>query len=100
VALTLALAKRPRLILLDEPAANLDPLARRDFLAAVGAEATTAGVTVVHSSHDITGLDRYCDHLVVLGEATVRVAGDIADLLVPGRALEDLIVETMREVAA
>jgi ABC-2 type transport system ATP-binding protein len=101
VALTLALAKRPRLILLDEPVANLDPLARRDFLSAVAAEAATTGATVVHSSHDVAGLDQHCDHLIVLGAATVRVAGDIRDLLAPGRALEDLIVDTLRrEVAA
>jgi ABC-2 type transport system ATP-binding protein len=99
VALTVALAKRPRLLLLDEPAANLDPVARRDFLAAVAAEAATTGVTIVHSSHDVAGLDRYCDHMIVLGGGTVRMAGDITDVLAPGRALEDFIVDTLREVA-
>jgi ABC-2 type transport system ATP-binding protein len=99
VALTMALAKRPRLLLLDEPAANLDPVARRDFLGAVAAEAAATGVTIVHSSHDVAGLDRYCDHMVVLGGGTVRVAGDITDVLTPGRALEDFIVDTLREVA-
>jgi ABC-2 type transport system ATP-binding protein len=99
VALTMALAKRPRLVLLDEPAANLDPVARRDFLGALAEESAAAGITIVHSSHDLAGLDRYCDHMVVLGGGTVQVAGDIADVLAPGRALEDFIVDTLREVA-
>jgi len=99
VALTMALAKRPRLLLLDEPAANLDPVARRDFLGALAEESAAAGITIVHSSHDLAGLDRYCDHMVVLGGGRVQVAGDIADVLAPGRALEDFIVDTLREVA-
>jgi ABC-2 type transport system ATP-binding protein len=96
VALTLALAKRPRLILLDEPAASLDPLARREFLETVSAEAQAGGLTVVHSSHDIAELDRACDHLVVIRDASVVLAGDLVDVLPRGVTLETLILSTLR----
>jgi ABC-2 type transport system ATP-binding protein len=95
VALTLALAKRPRLLLLDEPAANLDPLARREFLDAVASEAKTTGMTVVHSSHNVAELDRDCDHLVVIRDASVVLAGDVSDLVKPGRDLEGVILAAL-----
>ena len=97
VALTLALAKRPRLLLLDEPAANLDPVARRQFLAAVAAESAATGVSVVHSSHDLAGLDRGCDHLVVLRDSTVVIAGDLADVVPEGVGLDDFIYRVLTE---
>jgi ABC-2 type transport system ATP-binding protein len=96
VALTLALAKRPRLILLDEPAASLDPLARREFLGTVSEEARAGGLTVVHSSHDLAELDRACDHLIVIRDASVVLAGDLVDVLPTGVPLEDLILSTLR----
>ncbi len=83
VGLSLALAKRPRLLLLDEPVAALDPLARRHFLATL----TTAmaesedGLTVVLSSHLVADLERVCDHLILLAESRVQLCGDIDDLL-------------------
>jgi ABC-2 type transport system ATP-binding protein len=95
VALTLALAKRPRLLLLDEPTANLDPLARRDFLDAVAAEARATGLTVVHSSHSVAELNRDCDHLVVIRDAAVVLAGDVARVVPPGRDLEGVILDTL-----
>jgi ABC-2 type transport system ATP-binding protein len=95
VALTLALAKRPRLLLLDEPAANLDPLARRQFLDAVAAEARRTGMTVVHSSHNVAELDRDCDHLVVLRDASVVMAGDVRVLVPPDRDLERVILDAL-----
>jgi len=95
VALTLALAKRPRLLLLDEPAANLDPLARREFLDAVAAEASSTGMTVVHSSHNVGELDRDCDHLVVLRDAAVVMAGDVSRLVPVDRDLEHVILDAL-----
>jgi ABC-2 type transport system ATP-binding protein len=95
VALTLALAKRPRLLLLDEPTANLDPLARRDFLDAVAGEARTTGLTVVHSSHSVAELNRDCDHLVVIRDAAVVLAGDVARVVPPGRDLEGVILAAL-----
>jgi ABC-2 type transport system ATP-binding protein len=95
VALTLALAKRPRLLLLDEPTANLDPLARRDFLEAVAGEARTTGLTVVHSSHSVAELNRDCDHLVVIRDAAVVLAGDVARVVPPGRDLEGVILAAL-----
>jgi ABC-2 type transport system ATP-binding protein len=92
VALTLALAKRPRLLLLDEPGAALDPLARRAFLDDVRGAASSAGITVVHSSHDVAELDRACDHVVIVKRGTVVRAGARADLLAAGQPLEDFIV--------
>jgi ABC-2 type transport system ATP-binding protein len=80
VALTLVLAKRPQLLLLDEPLANLDPLARREFLTSMFATCAEDGVAVLFSSHVIAELERICDYLVVLSAGQVQVAGDIDDL--------------------
>jgi len=81
VSLAIALAKRPELLLLDEPLASLDPLARRDFLSALMESVADHGVSVVLSSHLITDLERVCDHLVVLRNGRVAVDGDIASLV-------------------
>jgi ABC-2 type transport system ATP-binding protein len=82
LALALTLAKRPRLLLLDEPVAALDPLARRQFLAHL-AEAVAAGkgLTVVLSSHLVADLERTCDHLILLAASRVQLCGDIDTLL-------------------
>ena len=85
VGLTLALAKRPRLLLLDEPLASLDPLARREFLQSLMAEVAEGELTVVLSSHLIADLERVCDHLVVLSASRTQVAGDIDELLASHR---------------
>lgn len=95
VALTLALAKRPLLLLLDEPGAALDPLARRAFLDDVSDETSARGITVVHSSHDVSELDRACDHLVVVKHGRIVHAGAITDLLATGQRLEDFILRAL-----
>lgn len=77
----LALAKRPDLLLLDEPVSSLDPLARREFLQALMAAAAEREVTVVLSSHLLSDLERTCDQLILLLASEVRLAGDIDDLL-------------------
>ncbi|HEX9313124.1 MAG TPA: ABC transporter ATP-binding protein [Actinomycetota bacterium] len=87
VALALALAKRPDLLLLDEPLASLDPLARREFLQALMEGVVEGGHTVVLSSHLIADLERVCDHLIVLSASRTQVAGDIEDLLGSHRIL-------------
>jgi ABC-2 type transport system ATP-binding protein len=81
VALTLALAKRPDLLVLDEPVASLDPLARRGFLAELMGEVADRGLTVLLSSHLIADLEHRCDYLVVLSASRVQVLGDVDDLL-------------------
>ena len=81
LALALALAKRPELLLLDEPLASLDPLARREFLQALMGGVAEDGVTVVLSSHLITDLERVCDFLVVLSASRTQVVGDTDELL-------------------
>jgi ABC-2 type transport system ATP-binding protein len=81
VSLAMALAKRPELLLLDEPLASLDPLARRDFLSALMESVAEDGVSVVLSSHLVTDLERVCDYLVVLRNGRVAVDGDIASLV-------------------
>ena len=94
LALALILAKRPRLLLLDEPLAALDPLARRDFLAAL-AEAVAVkgdgevggGLTVLMSSHLIADIERVCDHLILLAGSRVQLCGDIETLLAEHRIL-------------
>ncbi len=87
VALTLALAKRPSLLLLDEPLASLDPLARREFLQALMEGVAESDLTIVLSSHLIAELERVCDHLVVLSATRTQVAGSIDDLLASHRVL-------------
>ena len=81
LALTLAIAKHPRLLLLDEPVANLDPLARRDFLAGLMEVVATQEVTVVLSSHLVADLERVCDYLIVLSAGQVQLSGEVTDLL-------------------
>ncbi|MGW4526838.1 ABC transporter ATP-binding protein [Amycolatopsis sp. NPDC004378] len=81
LALTLGIAKRPELLLLDEPVAALDPLARREFLQDLMAAVAEHGLSVVMSSHLVNDLERVCDHLVVLVDSQVRVLGDVEDLL-------------------
>ena len=81
LALTLCVARRPELLLLDEPVASLDPLARREFLQDLMAAVADQGLSVVLSSHLVSDLERVCDHLVVMVDSRVRVAGDIERLL-------------------
>lgn len=81
VALALALGKRPELLLLDEPVANLDPLARREFLQVVMAEVASTGLTVLLSSHLVADLERVCDYLVLLSASRVQLAGETQQLL-------------------
>src|SRR5439155_6913250 len=73
VALSLALAKQPELLLLDEPVASLDPLARRDFLQSLLEAVAEGGLTVLLSSHILADLERVCDHLVVLSHSRVQL---------------------------
>jgi ABC-2 type transport system ATP-binding protein len=80
VALTLVLAKRPDLFLLDEPLADLDPQARREFLGSMFKACTETGAAVLFSSHVVAELERICDYLIVLGGGRVRLVGDIDEL--------------------
>jgi ABC-2 type transport system ATP-binding protein len=85
VALALATAKRPQLLLLDEPLAALDPLARRDFLKTLMDSAADTGMTVVMSSHLVGELARVCDHLVVIRDGRLRLAGELDQLMAEHR---------------
>ncbi|MEV5509304.1 ABC transporter ATP-binding protein [Streptomyces orinoci] len=80
VALALVLAKRPDLLILDEPLAALDPLARHEFMSALMAAVAADGLSVVFSSHVVAELENVCDHLIVLSGGRVQVAGDVDDL--------------------
>jgi len=81
LALTIAIAKRPELLILDEPVAALDPLARRDFLQDLRDATAEQDLTVVHSSHLVSDVERVCDYLIVLVGSRVRLAGDVHELL-------------------
>src|SRR6201992_2657543 len=76
LALTLALARHPRLLVLDEPMATLDPLARHDFMATVMAAVADDGVSVVLSSHVLAELERVADYLILLSRGQVKVADE------------------------
>jgi len=81
LALTLAIAKRPDLLILDEPVSSLDPLARREFLQSLMAFIADHGASVILSSHLVSDLERVCDYLIVLVASRVRIAGEVEDLL-------------------
>jgi ABC-2 type transport system ATP-binding protein len=87
VALSLALAKRPSLLLLDEPVASLDPLARREFLQALMGGVADEGTTVLLSSHLVGDLERVCDYLILLQTGQVQVLGAVDDLLTEHKVL-------------
>jgi ABC-2 type transport system ATP-binding protein len=87
VALTMAVEKRPELLLLDEPVAGLDPLARREFLEQMMESVAAHQLTVVLSSHLLNDIQRVCDYLIVLAASRVQLTGAVPDLLATHRAL-------------
>jgi ABC-2 type transport system ATP-binding protein len=99
LALTLALARRPQLLVLDEPVAALDPIARHDFMATVLAAAAADGVSVLLSSHVLTELERVASYLVLMSRGQIQLAGQVNDLLAAhGQAsLEDLAMAYLRQ---
>jgi ABC-2 type transport system ATP-binding protein len=99
VALALALGKRPGLLLLDEPLADLDPLARETVLRTLVTEARTQGITVVLSSHVLAELEGVCNHLVLLHKGRILLAGDVDRLGAGGTPLGELALNRMREAA-
>ncbi|HMK97612.1 MAG TPA: ABC transporter ATP-binding protein, partial [Acidimicrobiales bacterium] len=96
LALTLSISKRPELLVLDEPVASLDPLARRQFLQGLMEVVAERGVSVVLSSHLVSDLERVCDYLVVLVAARLQVAGEIEALLASHRRLSGPRHDTRR----
>lgn len=96
LALTLALAKRPRLLVLDEPAAALDPLARHEFLTAVAAESRARRITVLNSSHAVADLEDGCDYLMILRDGVLACAGTTSELLGSGLTLEGFVLAVLR----
>jgi len=100
LALTIALARRPDLLVLDEPLAALDPLARHDFMDSVLAAVTADGISVVLSSHVVAELERMADYLIVLSRGQVQVTGKVEDLVaVHGMDLEHIVLAYLREGA-
>lgn len=87
VALAIAMGRRPELVMLDEPLADLDPIARQEVMHTVLAEVAETGMTVLLSSHVIADLDGVCDHLLLLADGQVRLQGDVEDLLTQHRVL-------------
>ena len=99
LALTLALARRPRLLILDEPLAMLDPLARQDFMATVLTAMTDDGVSVLLSSHALAELERVADYLILLSGGRLQVADEVDDLLASHRVLTGPAAEADRYAA-
>ncbi|MGW4645851.1 ATP-binding cassette domain-containing protein [Kitasatospora sp. NPDC004289] len=85
VALALALGKRPDLLLLDEPLADVDPVARHELTGLLLAQAVEHGTTVLISSHVLAELDGVCDHVLLLRDGSVRLAGEVDELLAAHR---------------
>ncbi|MCG6497736.1 ATP-binding cassette domain-containing protein [Kitasatospora sp. A2-31] len=100
VSLSLALAKRPELLLLDEPLAALDPLARHDFMAVLLTAVAEDGLSVLFSSHAVAELEQTCDYLVVLVGGRVQVSGEVDDLLAGHRMLTGPTAEADAVAAA
>ena len=97
LALTIALARRPALLVLDEPFSALDPVARGDFLASVAAAARDDGISVVLSSHVLAELERVATYLVVLGRGEVLVAGPVNELITAhGVGVEEIALRHLR----
>jgi ABC-2 type transport system ATP-binding protein len=106
LALTLAVAKRPELLILDEPIASLDPLARREFLESLAQFISSSQVSIVLSSHLVSDLERVCDYLIVIVASRVQLAGLVSELLAAHRertssesTLEDLVLAAMGQAA-
>jgi ABC-2 type transport system ATP-binding protein len=87
LALTISLAKRPRLLVLDEPLARLDPLARHEFMGVLMAAVAVDGLSVIFSSHVVAELERVADYLIVLNNGRLQVAGEVDELLATHRVL-------------
>jgi ABC-2 type transport system ATP-binding protein len=94
--LTLALARRPRLLVLDEPMAMLDPIARHDFMASVMTAMAADGVSVVLSSHVLAELERVADYLILMSGGRVQLAAEVDDLLASHRMLTGPAAEADR----
>lgn len=101
LALTLAAAKRPELLILDEPAAALDPLARDAFLRSLLDSVAELGASAILSSHLLADVERVCDYLIVLAGGRVQLAGDVSELRAAhGSSLEDLVLTSLRGASA
>jgi ABC-2 type transport system ATP-binding protein len=87
VSLTMALAKRAPLLVLDEPVSSLDPVARLEFMREVIAAAAGTGLTTIIASHVVSELERLCDWLIVLTGGHVQLAGPADDLISAHRLL-------------
>ncbi|MFD3869368.1 ABC transporter ATP-binding protein [Streptomyces sp. NPDC058623] len=104
VALALALAKRPTLLLLDEPMADLDPLARQQLMGVLMGDAAENGTSVVMSSHILTELEGACDQLLLVDDGRIRISGPIEDVITahslltgPAAAADELAAHTVVE---
>src|SRR5215469_2581290 len=102
LALTIALARRPGLLVLDEPLAALDPLARHDFMLSVRDAVAEDRISAVFSTHVVAELEKVADHLIVLGRGQVLLTGKAADLTAAheGQSLEKVILTCLRADAA
>jgi ABC-2 type transport system ATP-binding protein len=87
IALTIALAKRPRLLILDEPLARLDPVARHEVLGMLMAAVAADGMSVIFSSHVLAELARFSDYLVLVNRGRIQLAGDVEEVLAGHRVL-------------
>lgn len=96
VSLTLALSKHPDLLILDEPLASLDPVARQEFLDEVVAAAADQPLTVIMSSHIVAELGRVCDYLTILQQGRLLVSGPVSDILASAKARDDAESEATR----
>jgi ABC-2 type transport system ATP-binding protein len=101
LALTIALARRPELLVLDEPLAALDPLARADFMQSVRDAVAGDRISAVFSTHVVAELEQVADYLIVLGRGEVLLSGTTAGLTAArgGQRPEQVIMSALRQNA-
>lgn len=103
-AFTLAMARRPELLILDEPTSGFDPIARRDFLQIMLDLALENETTVLLASHLLDDVERACDRIAIIRDGRIVLGGATTELLAGGRSLEEIFTgvaaPSSREVQA
>ncbi len=99
LAMAQALMGEPRLVLLDEPTADLDPIGRRDVRNQI-AELKQRGATVILNSHLLSEVERLCDHAAIVHKGRIVVKGPMDELVPEGQDLESVFVDLIEKAGS